>query len=66
MRSIEMHVFLLGMTATPERADGGNLLGLCQENLVYRQDTADGIRLGLLCPFHYFGIPDDVDYSNIP
>jgi len=58
--------FLLGMTATPERADGGDLLGLCQENLVYRQDIADGIRLGLLCPFHYFGVPDDVDYSNIP
>jgi HKD family nuclease/diadenosine tetraphosphate (Ap4A) HIT family hydrolase len=28
--------FLLGLTATPERADGGDLLALCQENLVYR------------------------------
>jgi len=27
--------FLLGMTATPERTDGGDLLGLCQENLVF-------------------------------
>ena len=36
--------FLLGMTATPERMDGGDLLALCQENLVYRRDAADGIR----------------------
>src|SRR6185503_9826937 len=25
--------FLLGLTATPERTDGGDLLALCQENL---------------------------------
>ena len=58
--------FLLGLTATPERTDGGNLLTLCGENLVYRCDLVEGIRDGLLCPFHYFGVPDDVDYSNIP
>ncbi|HBN75938.1 MAG TPA: DUF3427 domain-containing protein, partial [Planctomycetaceae bacterium] len=29
--------FLLGLTATPERMDGGDLLALCQENLVYRK-----------------------------
>jgi superfamily II DNA or RNA helicase/HKD family nuclease/diadenosine tetraphosphate (Ap4A) HIT family hydrolase len=58
--------FLLGLTATPERTDGGDLLALCQENLVYRCDFIEGIRRGLLCPFHYFGVPDEVDYSNIP
>jgi superfamily II DNA or RNA helicase/diadenosine tetraphosphate (Ap4A) HIT family hydrolase len=58
--------FLLGLTATPERTDGGDLLSLCQENLVYRCDMLEGIRKGLLSPFHYFGVPDDVDYSNIP
>jgi len=58
--------FLLGLTATPERMDGGDLLGLCQENLVYRNDLGDGISRGLLCPFHYFGVPDEVDYENIP
>jgi superfamily II DNA or RNA helicase len=58
--------FLLGLTATPERADGGDLLALCQENLVYRCDLAQGIERGLLCPFRYFGVPDDVDYQNIP
>ncbi|HXI13728.1 MAG TPA: DUF3427 domain-containing protein [Thermoanaerobaculia bacterium] len=58
--------FLLGLTATPERSDGGNLLALCHENLVYRCDLSEGIRRGLLSPFHYFGVPDDVDYANIP
>lgn len=58
--------FLLGLTATPERMDGGDLLALCQENLVYRKDFIAGIETGLLCPFRYFGVPDDVDYSNIP
>ncbi|MDP3910682.1 MAG: DEAD/DEAH box helicase family protein [Gemmatimonadales bacterium] len=58
--------FLLGLTATPERTDGGDLLALCGENLVYRCDFLDGIRGGLLVPFRYFGVPDEVDYRNIP
>ena len=58
--------FLLGLTATPERMDGGDLLALCQENLVFRKDMIAGIEAGLLCPFHYFGVPDEVDYANIP
>jgi superfamily II DNA or RNA helicase len=58
--------FLLGLTATPERTDGGDLLALCGENLVYRCDLAEGIEQQQLCPFHYFGIPDLVEYENIP
>ena len=58
--------FLLGLTATPERSDGGDLLALCQQNLVYRCDLVEGVRKRLLSPFHYFGVPDDVDYANIP
>ena len=58
--------FLLGLTATPERMDGGNLLALCQENLVYRKDLVAGIKSGLLCPFQYFGVTDEIDYANIP
>ena len=38
--------FLLGLTATPERTDGGDLLGLCQENLVHRCDAIEGITCG--------------------
>ncbi|WP_404292128.1 DUF3427 domain-containing protein [Microvirga sp. RSM25] len=58
--------FLLGLTATPERTDGGDLLGLCQENLVFQAGVHDGIEGDHLCPFRYFGVPDDVDYRNIP
>jgi superfamily II DNA or RNA helicase/diadenosine tetraphosphate (Ap4A) HIT family hydrolase len=58
--------FLLGLTATPERTDGGDLFGLCQENLVFRCDLFEGIKEQLLSPFHYFGVPDDVDYAQIP
>ena len=58
--------FLLGLTATPERTDGGDLLALCQENLVYRCDMFEGIEAELLSPFRYFGVPDEVDYSQIP
>ena len=58
--------FLLGLTATPERTDGGDLLALCDENLVYTCNISRGIACGLLSPFHYFGVPDMVDYRNIP
>lgn len=58
--------FLLGLTATPDRSDGADLLTLCGDNLVYRCDLFDGIEAGLLAPFQYFGVPDEVDYAQIP
>ena len=58
--------FLLGLTATPERMDGGDLLALCQENLVFDATVPDGISAGLLCAFQYWGVPDVIDYANIP
>ena len=58
--------FLLGLTATPERMDGGDLLALCQENLVFDATVSDGVKAGLLAPFQYWGVPDEIDYSNIP
>jgi superfamily II DNA or RNA helicase/HKD family nuclease/diadenosine tetraphosphate (Ap4A) HIT family hydrolase len=57
--------FFLGLTATPERSDGADLLQLCGHNLVYSCGLGDGIRRGLLSPFHYLGVPDDVDYEQI-
>ncbi|MEY4566822.1 MAG: hypothetical protein RLY14_1792 [Planctomycetota bacterium] len=58
--------FMLGLTATPQRSDGGDLLSLCDGNLVYRCDLADGIQNDLLASFRYFGVQDEVDYTNIP
>jgi superfamily II DNA or RNA helicase/HKD family nuclease len=58
--------FLLGLTATPDRTDGADIAALCDDNWVYRCDLYDGITRGHLAPFHYFGVPDDVDYEQIP
>lgn len=58
--------FLLGLTATPERLDGADLLALCGDNLVFECNLVDGIARGDLARFHYFGITDAVDYSPIP
>ncbi len=58
--------FFLGLTATPDRSDGADLLALCGENLVYDCDLVAGIRRLELSPFRYFGLPDLVDYERIP
>lgn len=58
--------FLLGLTATPERMDGADLLALCADNLVYACDLVAGIGRGELVPFHYWGVPDPVDFTPIP
>ena len=58
--------FLLGLTATPNRMDGADLLALCSDNLVYECPLTEGIASGDLSPFRYFGIADDVDYAPIP
>ncbi|MGO9152279.1 DEAD/DEAH box helicase family protein [Mycobacterium sp.] len=50
--------FLLGLTATPERTDGADLLSLCADNFVFHCDLVEGIRRNELVPFHYWGVPD--------
>jgi superfamily II DNA or RNA helicase/HKD family nuclease len=58
--------FLLGLTATPERADGADVVGLFDDHVVYRADLGIGIEQKLLVPFLYYGLRDDVDYDSIP
>lgn len=58
--------FLLGLTATPDRTDGADLAALCGDNLVYRCDLSEGISRGYLAPFRYYGVPDEIDYAQIP
>lgn len=59
--------FLLGLTATPERADGRNVMDLCDGNVVFEVRLPEAIRMGALLRFHYFGIADDeaVDYGAL-
>ncbi len=58
--------FLLGLTATPNRADNADLLALCADNLVYQCDLVRGIELNLLSMFRYRAIKDVADYAEIP
>lgn len=60
--------FLLGLTATPDRADEGDILGLFDDHVAFRADLGVGIEVGRLVPFAYFGLKDTVDYAieNIP
>ena len=59
--------FLLGLTATPERMDGRDVLALCDHNIVYEIRLREALEANLLAPFHYFGVSDHtVDYSKIP
>jgi superfamily II DNA or RNA helicase/diadenosine tetraphosphate (Ap4A) HIT family hydrolase len=58
--------FLLGVTATPERADGADLLGLFDDHVSYQAGLGLGIEEGLLAPFAYIGLKDEIDYRNIP
>ncbi|MFF4634055.1 DUF3427 domain-containing protein [Streptomyces griseorubiginosus] len=57
---------LLGLTATPERADGLNV-----QNEFFDGRIAAEMRLwealdnDLLCPFHYFGLPDGTDLTRL-
>jgi superfamily II DNA or RNA helicase/diadenosine tetraphosphate (Ap4A) HIT family hydrolase len=58
--------FLLGLTATPDRADEADILGLFDDHVAYRADIPRGVEAGWLVPFHYFGVKDDIDYKTIP
>ncbi len=56
---------LLGLTATPERADGrrGEIEKLWPPTFELRLWHA--LERRLLCPFHYFGIDDGTDLSDL-
>jgi len=57
--------FFLGLTATPYRYDGQNILELCNSSIAHEVNLKEGIERGFLVPFIYYGLWDDVDYSNI-
>lgn len=59
--------FLLGLTATPERQDGHDVLELCDYNVAWEVRLHEAIRRRWLIPFHYFGVADDtVEYGTLP
>ena len=55
---------LLGLTATPERADGVDVRAFFGNRAAYELRLWDALAADLLVPFHYFGIADDVDLTG--
>lgn len=49
---------LLGLTATPERADGQSVLSWFDHRIAAELRLWDALDEGLLAPFHYFGVYD--------
>lgn len=56
---------LLGLTATPERMDGQNILKYFNNRIAADIRLASALNNRLLSPFSYFGIYDETDLSDI-
>ena len=56
---------LLGLTATPERMDGKNILPYFNNRIAAEIRLPEAIDRKLLCPFQYFGVTDTVDLDNL-
>jgi superfamily II DNA or RNA helicase len=56
---------LLGLTATPERMDGEDILKDFSNVIAAEIRLPEALNRKLLCPFQYFGITDSIDLSNI-
>jgi len=56
---------LLGLTATPERMDGEDILKDFSNVIAAEIRLPEALNRKLLCPFLYFGITDSIDLSNV-
>ena len=56
---------LLGLTATPERADGVDVSKFFGGRTAVELRLWDALNQDLLCPFHYYGISDETDLSTV-
>jgi superfamily II DNA or RNA helicase/HKD family nuclease len=56
---------LLGLTATPERADGQDIRHWFDGRTAVELRLWEALERQLLAPFQYFGIHDDVDLSTV-
>ncbi|PQJ75209.1 DEAD/DEAH box helicase [Polaribacter gangjinensis] len=56
---------LIGLTATPERMDGGDIQEDFHHRIAAEIRLPEALNRKLLCPFQYFGITDSVDLTNV-
>lgn len=59
------NVFLLGLTATPDRMDRKDIFELFDYQKVFEYSLNEAIENGFLVPYIYYGLKDNIDYSNI-
>lgn len=56
---------LLGLTATPERMDGDNILEDFCNRIAAEIRLPEALNAKLLSPFQYFGVSDNIDLTNV-
>lgn len=56
--------FTLGMTATPERNDTGDIFKLFDNNIAYEIRLEKALEANMLVPFHYFGVTDIINIEK--
>ena len=56
---------LVGLTATPERADGVDVREFFGGRVAAELRLWEALEQNLLCPFHYFGIHDGTDLETV-
>ncbi len=56
---------LLGLTATPERSDGREILHWFDDRIASEMRLWEALEDGLLCPFHYLGVGDGTDLRGV-
>lgn len=57
--------FLVGLTATPDRADGKSVLGWFDGRIAAELRLWKALDQGLLAPFQYFGVSDGTDLRHL-
>jgi superfamily II DNA or RNA helicase len=56
---------LVGLTATPERADGKEILHWFDDRIASEMRLWEALDQGLLSPFHYLGVGDGTDLRGV-
>lgn len=56
---------LVGLTATPERMDGADILKDFSDRIAAEIRLPEALNKKILSPFQYFGITDSIDLTNV-
>lgn len=56
--------FTLGLSATPERADGEDILEIFK-NVAHKMDLQSAVKRGILAPVRCFRVKTNIDLSNV-